>query len=272
MTSLTAVYDLSRAPPTYDFLTFFLQAEMERVRGGYNKLYIEIPPGPKEGFRNDRLPPGPETRRLMLEKVVRASLPLLGAEEGSEGKRITHLRYLAHRIVEAARAGEEVPKFRPTQAAWERMARYQGAVILSLRECHYHPERNSCLDSWVAFAEEIRRQGKRPVFVRDTAKAREPIGGFETCPEASEDIDLRCALYQRASIVYAVNGGPCMLLYYSDTPYRVFKQLVQGNGATRPEYWTRAIGISRGEQWPWAHEDQKLMWMDDKREALLSVL
>lgn len=272
MEDLTAVYDLSRSPPTYDFLAFLIQAEMTRRSGGFDRLFIEIKPGPADGFRKDNLPPCLSERRKMLDRVVRGVLPLMGAQEGNSGQVVKHLRYGEKPILAAGWAGQEVPFFHATEGAKEKVKEYEGCVVLSLREAVYWPARNADLPAWLALADELKRRGHRPVFVRDTAQASVPLEGYETVPLASEDIDVRLALYEAAQWTMAVNGGPCMLLWHSECPYAVFKQLVSNSGVTTSAHWTNGFGLPPGQQFPWAGEKQIMTWKPDSLGEMLEVL
>ncbi len=54
---------------TYDFLSFLCAAEHVRLENRLRDISLIFQPGPKDGFRDDNLPPDSETRRSMLWRI-----------------------------------------------------------------------------------------------------------------------------------------------------------------------------------------------------------
>lgn len=256
-------YNITCSPLSYDFLTWLISQEMQRQKAGA--------PGPlKVGFwlgRNGGTGlGGMPDRQQMLNRVCRPAISLLshGAVEhpvASKGRFDEFFSY--RRIVELCNEGIPVPKFRTNL----RVPITPGYVTITLRETTYWPHRNSKLEEWLMFANYLKARGERVIFVRDTAKANEPVPGFETFPAASVDLETRCALYQQAKCNCFVANGPVSLGYFGDTPWLKFME-IDDNGAynaARSEYWRQCVGLdpAKQEQFPWSTDKQRIVWKPD---------
>lgn len=266
-----ACYDFSCAPSSYDFLTWLIIAEMNRRERGFEgPLKVAFRAGPKDGFRDDVLPVETEGRRQIFENVIRPSLKLVGAVESDEALDGCRYHYTMNMVSEAARNGVDVPMFKATAEDLARVDDYlngQRPIVITLREAEHWPQRNSNVDAWVKFAEWV----KEPVvFVRDTAKADEPLP-FPTCPEASKDIGFRTALYERAKINLFVSNGPGVIPVYSDYPYLMMKPLADDYIVKMEDWWRKGIGVEPGEQFPWTNPNQRIAWCDDTFENIMSA-
>lgn len=262
-----ATYDLARAPASWDFTTWLINAEMDKRRRGISKpLRVSIIPGPRGGFRDDNLPVDTAGRQQLLDNVIRQSLALIGAVEDPTANGYQH-GYLARSISDAARKGEQVPRFKaPTRslgqvAFWliEHGIRQNEYITITLREAEHWPHRNSNVEAWLAFAATC---GAPVVFVRDTAKADDPFPAL-TCPAASKDLHTRAALYELARCNFFVGNGPAMLGMYGTAPYLMLKPICPDFSAGTPEWWAENIGIPEGTQPPWATPKQRIVWADD---------
>src|SRR6185436_290868 len=110
------------------------------------------------------------------------------------------------------------------------------------------------------------RSGEDVIFVRDTAKADEPIEGIETSPRASRDFLYRAALMFSARANMFVANGPSLLAWYSDVPFLNFKLLCPEEpewGPGKPAFWHRH-GMAPGDQLPWTAPTQRLVWEEDE--------
>ena len=274
--TLVAAYDLGKAPPTYDFLSFLAHAEMDRVRRGKARLSLVLRPGPKHGFRDDKLPPDTENRRWMRDHIVVPAARLVAASwvnDSAAVRTARHYPYLLRGVVDAVRAGAAAPVLTPSnlaRVAVDRWRRGRCLIVVTLREADYWPARNSRIDQWRQAIEPLLLDDRyAPVVVRDTAKAFEPFGRLPTFPAACFDLDIRAALYEAAHLNLAVNNGPCHLMYFNPTcRYLVFKQLVDDAPCTNPGWWRTRIGLEIGEQYPWAGAHQRLAWRDDDAASI----
>lgn len=273
---MLAVYDLSAAPPTWDFTNWLIRAEMERIRRGADRLRVAIRMNPiGHGFRIDNLPPPLDERKFMLDHIVRPLVRLIGAEpadgDNSAGAQFS---YLTTEISQAARAGESIPMYRPSAQAAALVNKWCGRdyVTITLREVDYWPARNSRLEEWFRVARELEKQGHRVLFVRDTANAGEPLPGFTTAPWASVDIDLRCALYAGAGLNLGVCNGPMTLAVYGPAPYLIFKQIVAESITQNERFWRLAVDIGPGDDYPWARPRQRMAWADDTFDEIMGAI
>lgn len=265
-----ACYDLGEAPASWDFVTWLVNAEMDRrARNIAAPLKVAFVPGPKDGFRDDALPVDAEGRQRFLDNVMRPALSLVGAVEDVTAANGRKHGYLLNEIV--ARGGEPpqlVSQVSSVVTDWLKSRRFKPGeyITITLREAEHWPQRNSNIAAWTKFAYEC---GVPVVFVRDTAKADQRLSlPFTICPEASRDVHFRAALYDKAKCNLLVSNGPAMLLFFGRAPFLYFKPLCEDYGPGDPEWWTRAMGIEIGGQLPWASDRQRIIWADDTLENI----
>lgn len=233
-TTLTAVYDLSVSPPTYEFLSFLHEAERARVDGGYDRLNIVFQPGPDGGFRADHLPPSKSVREMMLWKIcVPAARMLPSACDVSVLKRRAPV---AGEVFPPEWAvGNPVAHYGPSyckglkpilaasDAAMAYVERkYPGRfVAITLRNAKHWPSRNSNMDAWLRVSRYLERHGLTAVFIPDEDGAA-PDGAYHVCPEAFFDLDVRAALYEQAELCLGVSNGPTVLMAVLNSRFLIF--------------------------------------------------
>ncbi len=282
-----ACYNLATGPIAYDMLVWLAYAEMYRVRnGGAAPL--------KVGFwlgKDPSLVMGDGKRMQWLEHVYRPALALVGAVEDPAAVRGWHIdRYTIGMVTEQVRQFDAVPpvfsyalpaeRYEPGGLTWvgdgepPGVPRYRyepGAVTITLREAEHWPHRNSNYAAWLRFAQDLRWRGENVIIIRDTARAMEPIGDFETDPLASLDLQMRMARYQSAKANLFVSNGPVTLAVFSERPWLQFVPIESeesGYAANRPSFWQKANGIAVGEQYPWSTPAQRIVWEADTYPAL----
>lgn len=260
-------YDMACGPLTFDFFTWLVEAEMKRVRAkAPYPLKVHFFKG-KDGKS------GVEPSRLRLfEKLVRPAMDLFGAVQSTVPGGGTQIVYGLCNIVAMAKQGESTPKYRLSEKALATIAGKckEPFVTITLREASTSLHRNSNVDAWLRFAEDLRAQGKRVIFLRDTEKAHEPLLLAETYPEASIDLALRAALYSRAEHNFFVSNGPVGLAYYGDRPWTMFVALYEGDRYKpgTPQGFEESMGIKVGEQLPWSGPQQRIVYAEDSYENL----
>lgn len=255
------------APFNWDFLIWLIDAEMTRRRLG-------APAPLRVGFSHEELLLDPVSRKFW-ERVMRPLLPLIGAviDQNAIGGRHRKL-YVPQDIVVASRGGEEVPRLAASQQARSQVASVLHGVqpvTITLREASHFQHRNSNLLAWTRFAHELEKTGERVVFVRDTAKANEPLPGLATFPRASFDVDTRMALYELSKVNLFISNGPGGLAFFSNRPYLYFVNIRaqdEDYGPNKDGWWYQSNGIGPGEQWPWSYPDQRLIWKTDTYENI----
>lgn len=258
-------YNLAGGPLSYDFTTWLIDAEMTRIREG-------APAPLKVAFWQSH--DGSEARQMltphgrkMFANVIKPALALIGAvEEPYCGGRYKRDQLIAD-IVKAS-ANQMVPFYRKMEEPCAPLEQYKGCVTITLREAEYTPYRNSRLEEWLRFAKYLRANGERVVFVRDTAKANEPLSGEKTLPLASLDLLIRARLYQDAKANLFVSNGPTNLALFGWRPFLVFSE-VYADGhpyhAATPYFWRERFGIDPDTDWqyPWCRPDQRVVWKPD---------
>ena len=271
---MKAIYDLSQNPATWDFATALASFELERIRRGEDSIDLFITPGADHGFRPAPTPPrSVEDREQMLLDVVIAmthcvpsvrKTTVAGTPAGLEryfgfGKYTIGL----HKHLDVLKS-DQGRCFKLTAPQ-----RYENVITITLRECAYHPGRNSNMDSWLAVAEHIERDGYTPIFVRDHRNADAPIGGFETDPVASTHISARGRLYASAKLNLFVTNGPMVLAQLGNQPFLEFWKTEPTHGASGLAHYSNA-GMEKGQNWPNSPPWQRRSWIgDDDPHAMI---
>jgi len=258
------VYSMAHDPLGFDFIVWLITAEMQRVREG-------APAPLKVGFwfgaDPERTKSDPN-RMAWLNNVFRPALSLIGAVEDEKAIYGTRREmFVAREIVMAWQVGQKIPKLRTTKRS-----KFPGYVTITLREADHWPARNSNIEAWTRFGRYLQEQGEKVVFIRDTAKADEPLGRWETWPDASKDLHCRMAAYQEAKTNWLIANGPIALCQFSDFPWVEVVPTDIG-----PDYepntglfWRDCHGVKIGEQFPWARPDQRFLWKKDTFENLVA--
>lgn len=269
-----ACYNISTGPACYDFIAWLVVAEMIRRKAGAPaplKVGFVMQDSDEERAKHEKL------RAAFYDGVIIPSLPLMGAVVSDEACHVKPLeKYTFAPIAEMAKAGEEVPLLAPSDQAVAAMARHLGIkpgqwnkrpVTITLREADHMQERNSNLTEWLRVAEYLEAQGERVVFVRDTAKADEPITGFETCPLASYDIDDRMALYEAAKCNLFVSNGPWSLALFGTRPWLMFCEINSSTSyfCNSRQFWATWHGLDpkHDDRYPWSKPTQRIVWKRD---------
>lgn len=251
---LTAVWDLSVCPPTYDIHTFLAEAEFRRREIGATWIDLVIQPGPIGGFRYDDLPPNYGARVGMLYRVNVGMARLMPS--------VRNIEILKER--RAIEAGDIIPEgwtverpihhygpsylkrsekiFHATEAAKAFVQRYrQGKkrpyVTITLRGASHWSQRNSDLGEWAKAASWLRLKGYDVEVIPDT-ESNEPN-------LFSWDLDMRLALYEGAVLNLGINNGPTCMWWFCGVPFIIFKMVTEDVNWTSTEFFER-FGIKPG--------------------------
>ena len=270
-TALTAVYDLAVSPPTYDFLLFLCAAEKARIQRGHTFVDVVFVPGPKDGFRDDYLPPSRAEREGMLHRICVSACRLLPSVRNvtilKERQPIsgdifpdgwTVLTPVSHYGIQWIVQG--LPRvLRATEGA-RAMPKPDGPyVTITIRDAEYWPSRNSDREEWDKAAWKMMGLGYQVVWIDDTSKS---------LSLAAWDIDYRLALYEGAVCNLMVSGGPFSLVVLSECPYLMF--MLEGTDApTCTAEFMRANGYARGDQFS---PNGRVVWKHDSCDVIVSEL
>lgn len=282
--TVRAVYDLDVAPGSFDFMCSMLNVENYRAMNGFSRVKVHFRPGSKDGFRPiDVIDVGHEQKNQMLNHVVRPLVRLFGMEETGEmpnpnviigaievpSDGVVAFAYSPRFSLEYFNETGNLPVYRESERArrWIRDTLPEGRpYVITLREAAYWPQRNSNMAEWVKFAKTL---DGPVIFVRDTARADEPMDDFPICPKASLDLDKRLALYRYARMNFFVTNGPAGLAHYSrDIPYLCLFKDAPGYHCYDQGWLADYIGLPRGGQFPWAGPHQRLAYVDDTCENI----
>jgi len=277
---LHAVYDLSSSPPTYEFVTFLAEAEKYRAENGYSRMDVIFQPGPKDGFRNDNLPPDSAERSAMLRRICIPAcwltgtvrdVSVLSVRKNIDGdvfpvgwsnehpKSHYGVRYIkdGHRCLKATEASKREIK-----------RRFSGPyATITIRQAEYWPKRNSDFDACMAAAKWFMGHGIAPVIIPDTHG--DQLHGFHNFREAALDIDLRMAAYEGAAMNIGVTNGPMVMCMLSNAPYMVFKIIANDESPANKAEFLAAHGINVGDQFS---VNGRTIWADDTEATVIQSL
>ncbi|KAB2919048.1 MAG: hypothetical protein F9K29_07460 [Hyphomicrobiaceae bacterium] len=307
--ALQFFYDLAASPVTFDFASYLAAAEMERRLRKLREINVIFVLGPKAGVRKE-LPDyeaaiDVPTRLARLRNILIPMLAFLpsvksyavcGSREQAEAiiaadrNRIHPSDYRVYLprqpakkdIFEHARAGLSIwPMLRATDAGKRfvadflaREAKGRKAVVITLRNYGYSPERNSRNADWIAFANSLDPAVFVPIFVHDTETSmREPpadFGQHVVCHAASWSLEIRMALYEAAWLNMALMHGPMELCWYNEKARYVLFMTV-GTAAINTEASLISNGHRLGVDLEFAKPYQRIVWKRDDLPALLDA-
>lgn len=304
--ALQLFYDLAASPVTFDFASYLAAAEVERRLRKLRDINVIFVLGPKAGVRQE-LPDyeaaiDVPTRLARLRNILVPMLAFLpsvkgyavcGSREQAEAiiaadrttiypsdYRVYLPRQPAKKVIfEQARAGLSIwPMLRATDAGKRfvgdflaREAKGRKAVVITLRNYDYSPERNSRNADWIAFADSLDPTVHVPIFVHDTETSmREPpadFGQHVVCHAATWSLEIRMALYEAAWINMALMHGPMELCWYNEeVRYVVF--MAVGTAAINSEASLVANGHRLAADLEFAKPYQRIVWERDDLPAL----
>lgn len=284
---ITAFYDFSFSPASYDFVVFCAHVQA-LARMAKTRAHIVLVPATNDGgWMADHKPTTPEQRTWRLHNLV---VPICGLfdlsytvcrtrDEAIPFYKRADQVFPGGYSLEAPKRGYWLPNL---TATWKRGGRWsfspsaearryiaqsagKGYVTLTYRRTHTDG-RNSDVKSWAWFSLWLAEQGYKVIRVPDTEDAAQHGGPGAL---AAINPDLRAALYESALVNIGVNTGPMGLCTYGTAPYIMIK-MVADWVATTPQFFER-IGLPVGSQFPWAGENQRLVWEDDTDKNLMAA-
>lgn len=265
------ICNLPKMPMNFDFLSWLVVQEMNRVReGAPAPLKVQWFHGNDGRSCLDTL-----KKQHNFDHILRPMLTLIGAveEEFNGSGRLVESCSLGP-AVEGYRRGEQIPLFvvpKEFQNVVDRDLVAQCGkrpVTITLREADHYDFRNSNLTEWLKLARYLKNRGEEVLFIRDTDNAIKEIEGFKICPPASFDLLSRAAVYKAAKANLFVSNGPAMLAVFMDVPWLIFNE-VREKWPNTSEAWLECAGIRPPEQWPWCEgKPQRIIWQEDKFEIM----
>lgn len=310
---LYAIYDLGCAPVTFDIMNFFAFAHIWSQRAGFSGYHVIIVMGEDGGFRRltpkDLALPYDEKiwrlwhvlmplagiarncigvsflrDRVELAQLMRAIHPMQIIPPDYTLDKPNQLIMLSQ-VLRLDPTAEEMDVFAPTASALERVGGWLARrapgnrpVTITLRTSRAEPHRNSRLDQWLAAARAIRERGYDPIIVPDTDVV---TGGYDLTifgdlpvyAIGSIDLDLRLAIFRRAALNMADNGGPAFLSYFMGgstmlcfLPVEKLPSVVGPGGAGR---MAELLGVEEGGSFPHATPLRRFVWRPDRLDVIL---
>ncbi len=296
---MNALYDLEAGPITFDSAVFFALAEAQRVFFKEDGIRVLIAPARGGGFRmkskRDRIFDDARKAWRLWNVVVPMArlLPsvsgvsvLTGREEiGDLGKTRFPSGWSEERptcfyqmvIAKAAHAaGMKLQSFRASDAARRWADALDGRIVtITLRESDYQPGRNSDLAEWRKVAGDLSSRGYRVIVVPDTEAVmagRYSTLDCETSLPAAFNLDLRCALYERAALNLHVSGGPAALGLFNRNIAQATFRMVNTDYQTTSPAWLAHIGLPVGSELPWLQPWQRTVWADDTADVVIETV
>jgi hypothetical protein len=307
--ALQFVYDLAASPVTFDFASYLAAAEVERRLRKLRDINVIFVLGPKAGVRTEL--PDYETAIDVPTRLARLRnilIPMLAFLPSVKSYAVCSSRDQAQAIIAAdktgiypsdyrvylprqpakkvifehARAGISIwPMLRATDAGKRfvseflaREAKGRRAVVITLRNYDYSPERNSRNADWIAFANSLDPAVYAPIFVHDTETSmREPPADFGrhlVCHAASWSLEIRMALYEAAWLNMALMHGPMELCWHNEQArYLLF--MAVGTAAINTEASLIANGHRLAVDLEFAKPWQRMVWRRDDLPALMTA-
>ena len=145
-------------------------------------------------------------------------------------------------------------------------------IVITLREHHYQPERNSDIRETTAFLSSLDAGEYAPVIIRDheasLGEVPEEIQQFTICPFAPWNIDFRTALYELAYIAMFINNGPWLLGVLNDAVNCVVTKLATDEVAVSSRKWLSEQGFIPDQKPSFLGPHQTVLWNRDRQTNL----
>jgi len=266
---MEAFYELSKSPPTHDFVNWLQRVEAAREACGDKELTIRIVPGDRRWSERD-LYYTPERRTWRIDNLL---IPLAwlvpSVVDVSRGNGIQTLSY-------ANPGAPKKPFFKAPKLAKEIVSRLipENTVTITLRNSDFDVRRNSRHAEWILVADWLKQKGLFPVFVPDAEadmRGLNPPIPYPSYLAASHNFALRLALYEGAKFNLFQSCGPLMTALYSEMSLMGFGLYIPGRPCNEKAH-LRAAGVSPDHDWSTSAHYKKLFWEEDTAENIIPVL
>lgn len=260
---ISAFYDMSVSPFSYDFLTFLVIA---RGQGCNHTVFV---PGERAYQKCS-----PEEQKFRLDHLLIPLAKMAGdytvCKTREEARQFTPTFPIGYSVDKPVQAHMLGSLMRAGKARWLQAPDLdvpKGKVTITIRESRIKPLRNSNVGEWIKAAEKLEEMGYSVLFVPDTDNMQE-FGRFQSYPQASLDPAVRLALYSKSILNLGINNGPMAMCMYSKLPYIAFMRRDEAFPEASEAFF-RAQGLPIGSQFPWAVAGQQVVWGHDKAESIV---
>lgn len=311
--SLYAIYDLGRSPITFDVMNFFTFAHIWALRSGFAGYHVIFVLGDGTGFRDmtpkdkalDRDEKMWRLRHVLMPHaaIAKSCVGVSFVERRVELARlmkalhpqqifppnytveVPNQAFMLHQLFSLNPTAAELDVFHAPTAALRKVDEWLAQrapggrpVVFTLRTSKTETTRNSRIDEWLAAAREVRTRGYDPVIVPDTDLV---TGGLDTTlfgdlpvfAIGAIDLELRVALFHRAYLNFADNGGPAFLNYFMAEsrmlcflPVDKLPSVVAQGGVQR---MSQLLAVEQNGDFPHATPLCRFVWRPDRQEAII---
>ncbi len=310
---LYAFYDLANNWVTFDSVAFGIIAEIERIKRNKKHIHFIIVPdySCNSEFIGAYKNLSSEEKHWRINHIVKAVFSCIPTTLG-----VSHLAYreeadlfasselsclpdafysakvsthFAHNMLNTyLQNGYNLSVFRAPAQAKKLVTSYLSAnaankkiLVINLREYDIQSSRNSRLEDWARFLQEIDTKIYFPLVIRDFYSSTEPLPdmfkGIDSFPTAAVDFAVRVALFEQAFLNMSItNGAFYVTNYLAGVAAITFIQLDDNNPCMSTQTFERC-GYSIGENTKLRdNENQIIVWAEDSYEnisnAFLSMI
>jgi tetratricopeptide (TPR) repeat protein len=303
---LNVYFDLSVSPIGYDFVTFLIMAELERIKLGCSSINLVVVPAPGLGFRDDPKHDSHFNFEQKKWRVKNLILPIaslipscqqivvcqsrehaLEIERHAIGpafpnkyttKNPTQAWELFNPII-ASCLGYEIPSLQASPQALDYVQQWingraggRKVISITLRESSWHLFRNSNNQAWADFSNGLDSSEYFPVILRDFEKlsdAPDPVlDGITMFPEGVANLELRAAFYELCYLNMFVANGPVELAFFNNTVRYLLIKAVSDKWLKEDPNPQGGIGMKTGMQFPFATPFHKWVWEADDFDVI----
>jgi len=301
---LFAFYDLSVAPPTFDFIQFLLLSEGHRILWGCSNIHVIVVPGYHQGFRKKIPEREIGESRLRVYNIIQGSCQLLESISGftyCSSREESYLyfnqknikvypkeyspekpiaRYLWNPIRELLNEGVKWPSLKAPKFAiesakkiCENFASGKKIVTVNLRNSSIQTSRNSNHSEWLKVCRFLNSKDYKIILIDDTDSFNhKPFASPDYAYIGSEftwNVPLRTALYENCLLNLFVNNGPAALsMHNSNTKCLVFKIIDEQASSTKSEFFQRH-NLEIGQPAFFAGPFNRWIWKNDDASIII---
>jgi hypothetical protein len=300
---LIATYDLQKYPISYDFIFFLQAANIVRQKKEIPEMMVAIKwptniehiQGVSEAVN---LVVGADARRFRIAHICNQLTNLMNIKsvidlrDGNElqlyNNQVEYINFpeaeLPHhtefyRIINADPnlvfgVSASIDALKQVKKWLDSISFGRKVLCITLRQYHVDTIRNSQIDQWAIFLDQIDHDEYCVIILPDTDHIADfkssILGKYETFFPACFDIDLRFALYELSYLNMFVNNGPSVAASLnSKIKYLLFKILAPSIPHCTKEFieWQ---GFTYGETPRYSNKYQKWVWEEDDAQILIS--
>ncbi len=302
MMALQAYYDTRYAPITFDYANFLVCAEAYRQSINLPRINLHVVASSFRDisvrdvkFMNDekfwrvnhilmRIPNLiPSISQVTLYKTPPETLfyptfpstyPPRTPEES-----LSVTPYLMDRVSKFHNLGCNVRPFKASNHARKLVKDFTSDkpyFTISLRTSNFQIERNSNLEEWYKVYSALKESSFNVFVIPDfediLTKNEAKKYDWKLVEFAAFELDLRLALYENAIDNLCVSNGTSVIAFYSNSPVKMFKIVVDGITATSEKSLKYSSGVARGNAPSFCKDNQKWIWEDDTFENIMATL